>query len=73
MTNPKAARFFLEDGTDLGDGLVEKLDNGDLQVRVSVAGKEKVIAIGGGVGLSTLNHNQPNTYTLIGVMFGVWP
>lgn len=71
MTNIQPAHFFLEDATDLGQGWVEKLDNGDLQIRVSFAGQDKIIAIGGGVGLSTRGHTQPNTYTLMGVVFGV--
>lgn len=73
MTTPRPAHFFLEDGTDLGDGWVEKLDSGDLQVRVSFAGEDKIIALGGAVGLSARGHNEPDTYTLIGVMFGFTP
>lgn len=70
MTNPKPAHFFLEDATDLGPGWVEKLDDGNMQIRFSFAGEDKTVALGGSVGLSTLGHTEPDTYTVIGVMFG---
>lgn len=67
MAHREDVVLFLEDGTDVNPAHIEKLDNGDSAIHLTIDGEPKVLPLGGGIGLRSLG-SEPGLYTLVGVI-----